>query len=179
MWVWHDPAVDFADGVQAPDEPEQYAIDAPSYTLGDWTIEPLASYRFEAVILHTYRYRFDRIADLSPIDLAIGWGPMSDGTNLNTARFSQGHRFYNYRYDGSTGQKNMFALHSANVHAVPANAEIRKQLLRLKPGQLVRLSGQLVAAQNTDGQAVRSSLRRDDSGAGACELMVVEQLHID
>jgi hypothetical protein len=42
----------------------------------------------------------------------------------------------------------------------------------------VSLRGQLVDAVRADGFTWRTSLRRDDTGAGACELLLVESAAI-
>jgi len=63
---------------------------------------------------------------------------------------------------------------SANLHLIPADAGVERQLLAIRPGQRVRLGGLLVEATAADGFRWRSSLSREDSGNGACELVWVE-----
>ena len=46
----------------------------------------------------------------------------------------------------------------------------------VRVGEIVELRGRLVEASRADGWHWRSSLSRDDSGAGACELMLVEAI---
>jgi len=46
----------------------------------------------------------------------------------------------------------------------------------VRQGELVHLDGFLVDASRPDGWRWRSSLRRDDTGDGACELVYVEDL---
>jgi hypothetical protein len=53
---------------------------------------------------------------------------------------------------------------------------VRSQLARLRTGQVVHLSGVLVDAVRDDGAYIRTSLTRTDSGAGACEVMLVEHV---
>jgi hypothetical protein len=43
---------------------------------------------------------------------------------------------------------------------------------------VVSLSGLLVDGVREDGATIRTSLTRGDSGAGACEVMLVEQIEI-
>ncbi|HYL70105.1 MAG TPA: hypothetical protein VEY89_02235, partial [Candidatus Dormibacteraeota bacterium] len=68
--------------------------------------------------------------------------------------------------------------HSANTHVIPADAGIARQLARLRVGQVVHLSGSLVDATRDDGAWLRTSLTRSDTGAGACEVMLVEQVEL-
>jgi hypothetical protein len=46
----------------------------------------------------------------------------------------------------------------------------------VRVGNVVRMTGELVEAHRSDGWTWRSSLSREDSGAGACELMLVEAI---
>lgn len=62
------------------------------------------------------------------------------------------------------------------MHLVPATPEIAKQLQQLKKDDLVFLKGALIEIQSSDGWRWRSSLSREDTGAGACELMRVDQI---
>ena len=58
---------------------------------------------------------------------------------------------------------------------VPADAATRATLLQARRGNLVRLSGWLVEIRARDGFKWRSSLSRADTGAGACEVVLVEE----
>jgi hypothetical protein len=51
--------------------------------VGSDTLTSLASFDIRARVLARERYRFDRAADLSPIDLALGWGRMSESAVLD------------------------------------------------------------------------------------------------
>mgnify|MGYP003398699190 CR=1 FL=1 len=48
--------------------------------------------------------------------------------------------------------------------------------LNVREGERIALSGQLVRVEGDDGFRWVSSLSREDTGAGACELIWVEQL---
>ena len=45
-------------------------------------------------------------------------------------------------------------------------------------GQVVHLTGLLVDGARDDGMTIRTSLTRTDSGAGACEFMLVQHVEI-
>lgn len=166
----------------APNEPIQVMLaegKARPFTKGEYQINPVANYSFEARVLSTESYWFDGGADLSPVDLAIGWGAMSDTSLLDQLSFSHGRRFFNYRYPASyTGSPAEIINHISNVHIVPASDAIESQIKRLRKGELVRVKGQLVVATKGNGWRWQTSLTRDDSGAGACELMYVEKVEV-
>jgi len=65
------------------------------------------------------------------------------------------------------------------VHAIPADDKVESQLRKLRPGQVVTLTGYLVDVRGPGGFAWNTSLRRDDAGDGACEIMWIEQVSVD
>src|SRR6266513_2959194 len=167
---WESRPVHQLDGALAPDEPVQTDIErAAPVRHGRWLLTPRASYEITARILGREDYRFDRLADLVPEDLALGWGPMSDNHVLAAFDISQGARFYTWRPRGLLPiTREDVIVHSANTHVIPADARIGSELARLRVGQVVRLAGTLVDAVRDDGAWLRTSLARTDSGAGAC-----------
>jgi len=173
-------AVTHGEGVIAPDDPVQADLaDAPSFSVGDYRIDPVARFSLEARILSAERYRLGREAELSPVDLALGWGPMSDSAVLDRLRISQGNRFYHYRWEDEPPiPVRDIVEHSANMHMIPADGEVAKRLANARAGQIVRLSGYLVRVEAPDGWRWNSSLTRGDSGNGACELVWVEDLSV-
>jgi hypothetical protein len=175
---WTSRPIERAPGELAPEEPEQVdAAESPSFDYKGFRITPLADFRIEARVLGTERYRLGREAKLSPIDLALGWGPMSDSAVLGRLDISQGNRFYRYHWDDQPPiPPQTIATSSANMHMIPARADIERRLGRLRPGSVVVVSGKLVLAETGDGWSWRSSLTRADSGAGACELVWVDEV---
>jgi hypothetical protein len=136
-------------------------------------VRALARFELAARVLSAERYRFDREAKLSPIDLALGWGPMSSNAVLDTLDISQGGRFFHWSSREPMIAPGEIMRHSANMHMVPVDEATRATLLEARGGSLVFLSGWLVEAK-ADGWKWRSSPRAA-SGAGACELVLVER----
>ncbi|MGL4319058.1 MAG: hypothetical protein ACRCTL_20890 [Pseudomonas sp.] len=147
-----------------------------SYRLGQHTITPLQPFELEARILGREDYRYDRGAQVSPTDLALGWGPMADPQLLARIDISQGNRWYRWHVDEFPIERRAIETHSANMHMIPANAEVAAELAQVEPGQHVALSGQLVRVDGDDGFHWLSSLSREDVGDGACELVWLEKL---
>jgi hypothetical protein len=181
-WNWftgrpvHPP-----DGVLAAEDPLQTPVlDGDKVQVGRWSLTVRADYRITARILARERYHFDALSDLIPEDLALGWGPMSDNRVLRGIDISQSNRFYYWRADaGSPMSRNAIITHSANTHVIPQNSTIARQLLRLRPGQVVTLSGELVDGARNDGMWIRTSLVRNDTGAGSCEVFWVSDVSVD
>lgn len=139
------------------------------------TLTPVAGFSLDARVLSRLDYSLGREADLSPLDLAVGWGPMREPAVLDQLDLDQGGRFYTYRWtrplEGVTAEA--IAESSANMHLIPADAGVARALGRLAPGARVRLDGWLVNADAPDGWHWRTSTTRADTGAGACELVYV------
>jgi len=145
--------------------------------VGDQKITALASYDITATVLSTERYYMDNGASLSPIDLAVGWGPMSDYDLARQLNLSQGGRWFRYRVPGKQFPISYDEInsHAANVHIIPADETIRGRVLSVRAGEVIHMIGRLVEATNGKGKW-RSSLSRTDTGAGACELLWVERI---
>ncbi|MBX9914654.1 MAG: hypothetical protein K2Y25_12235 [Pseudomonadaceae bacterium] len=149
-----------------------------SLQLADYRIIPLEGFNLEARVLGREDYHFDRGAALSPTDLALGWGPMAELPVLDKISISQSNRWYHWRADELPIPRREIEMHSANMHMIPANSTVAATLARVKTGQRIQLSGQLVRIEGQDGFTWSSSLSREDTGAGACELIWVEQLNL-
>jgi len=65
--------------------------------------------------------------------------------------------------------------HSANMHMIAATPAVERALKSVRVGQIVKLTGYLVEVRAADGWTWRSSLTREDTGAGACELVWVTE----
>ena len=148
---------------------------APAFRFGNGTITPLAGFSVAARVLSREDYRFGREADYSPLDLALGWGPMSMPGLAEKLHVSQGGRFYRYSWggEGPPMPPGDIALNSANMHMVPGNAQAAEALSQLRAGDPVRVDGWLIAIDADDGWHWRSSMTRTDTGAGACEIVLV------
>jgi len=169
-------------GVVAPDEPVQKMIDPPTrFDAKDHTFIRRARYEITARVLRKEIYRIDSGANLAPVDLGLGWGAMSDTRIIDQLAFSQMGRFLFWEpKDRRTFPLSMtdITTHAAQVHAIPADDGVEKRLRKLRPGQVVTLSGYLVDVRRADGFSWSTSLRRDDVGDGACELMWIERVAV-
>ena len=178
-WLANRP-VSRAPGVIAPDAPVQVDFDTPQPALAyrDATLQPLARFSLTARVLSRDDYHLDAGADLSPTDLALGWGRMSDSAVLRGIQISQGNRFFYWRTRLFPIPRREIETHSANMHMLPADAQVARALKRVRAGDLVTLDGLLVEADKPDGWRWRSSLTREDTGDGACEVVYVQRLRI-
>ena len=173
---WSTPPVKHTPGEVVSAQPVQKSVgtSAPRFQKHDAEIVVRARFEMEAVVLAKERYRLDRMAKLAPVDLAFGWGPMSDSSVLGRLSITQGNRFYFWSTAEFPVPRKTIETHSANMHLIPATDDIERKIDNARVGQVVRLSGYLVDVTGADGWSIRTSLTRDDTGAGACEVIWVE-----
>jgi hypothetical protein len=171
------PTPDLGAGPDAPKQAEPGKV-APWQRFG-YTIQPLAAYDVVARVLSTSHYRLGREAELSPVDLALGWGPMADAGVRHKLSVSQGNRWYTYTWSGSPPlDPSVIRTCSANTHIIPGSADVDELVRGMASGDRVRLRGYLVHVGAADGWRWRSSLSRNDTGGGACELMWVTSVEV-
>lgn len=142
-------------------------------------IFPQARFEARARVLRREIYRTDPVAKLSPVDLALGWGPMSDQAVLDELKITQRGRFYYYRYRLPPPIPHAeIASSSANMHMLPSTPEIERALRSVRSGQLISFAGYLVNVNHAGG-TWRSSLTRSDTGKGACEIVWIERFSVE
>ena len=160
--------------------PVQTPTDKAAFAFEGYQIRPLAQFAVRARVLGREDYRMDKEAELSPIDLALGWKQMADPAVYGPLNITQGGRWYRYSWkDQPPIALQEIIESSANMHMIPANAAVHKVLKKAREGSFVQISGYLVEATNTQGWRWTSSLTRSDSGGGSCELVFVESALVE
>ena len=183
-WHWWttERAVHRPPGVIAPDEPVQVDLDPPvRFEANGYTFIERAKYDITARLLRKEVYHLDGGAGLAPVDLGVGWGPLSDSALIDQLEFSQMGRFFYWqprRTDFPLPKATLIS-HLAQMHMIPATVDIESKLKRLRPGQIVTARGYLVDVRGPGGFTWNTSLSRTDTGNGACELFWVETLETD
>ncbi len=164
------PAIAFGDGPLQTDAPSAMT----PFAHDDALLKPLAGFSVDARVLSAKAYGSDREAKYAPIDLALGWGRMRDDAVLSKLDISQSGRWYSYRWsDQPPIAADEIVRSSANMHMIPSNAAVADALDDLDADDRIRIDGWLVQVEAQDGWRWRSSLSREDSGQGACEVVYV------
>ena len=178
-WVWlSHREVRHAPGVRVADEPQQSDIASTAdIERAGFRLVPRAEFSATVRILRRKDYSFGPLAELVPTDFAVGWGPMSDSQVLADIQVRQANRFYYWRTESWPIERRAIETHSANWHVIPENEAVREVLDQLRAGSLVELRGRLVDIEGKEG-GLRTSLRRDDTGAGACEILLASSARL-
>jgi hypothetical protein len=175
--------IDWSPGVLVASEPRQVefaeAGNPEPIALKGVRVIPRARFSAEVRVLSRSRYWLGKLVDVSPLDIAVGWGAMSDSAVLKQLDISQSGRFYFWHYDDEPPvAREVIETHSANWHLVPSRGSVWRDLRDLRVGDVVELDGLLVDLEGPDVGTMKTSLRRDDTGAGACEIVFVERVSL-
>lgn len=165
---------------QWPDSPSQTATSGAPFEFRGYQVKPLAEFAVRARVLSREDYYVGKEADLSPVDLALGWKRMADPAVYETLNISQGGRWYRYSWrDQPPIPVQEIVESSANMHMIAATPVVERALKKARAGAYIRITGKLVEVQHPSGWRWTSSLTRSDSGANSCELVFVESVQVE
>ena len=141
----------------------------------DLKIYPKAKYQIYAMVMSKHKYSFGWQSRISPYDFALAWDKLMLLEYQKGISYSQSGRWYYYNYKAEYPLQNSYIMsHSSNHHIIPCNDNLKKAADRIKKGDKIYLEGYLVSIKGKlKGRDVwwNSSLSRNDSGDGACELL--------
>ncbi|MBE0570075.1 MAG: hypothetical protein IH618_00905 [Ignavibacteriaceae bacterium] len=176
-FFYPETVVTYPAGITAPDQPKQTSISViKKWELDEFYFNALAEYQIKARVLSRNNFSIGKESEISPFDLALGWGPMSDQSVIDKIDISQSNRWYRWRADVLPIPAREISLNSANVHIIPKNETIKDKFDDVYSGSLIEMKGYLVEITTADGWRWKSSLKRDDTAGGSCELFWVEDL---
>ena len=176
-FFYPETVVTYPAGVTAPDQPKQTSISViKKWESDEFYFNALAEYKIKARVLSRNNFFIGKESEISPFDLALGWGPMSDQSVIDKIDISQSNRWYRWRADVLPIPAKEISLNSANVHIIPKDETIKDKFDDVYSGSLIEMKGYLVEITTADGWRWKSSLKRDDTAGGSCELFWVEDL---
>ena len=141
----------------------------------DQSIKKLQTFKGDFRILGSKIYAHDQQAKFSPIDYAVSWGLFAEPEIARHISVNQYDRYLNWKIDRLPVPADQAMQMVSNMHIIPANPQIAKQIKNVKRGDLVRLKGELVEIKDKD-LVWTSSLTPTDTGDGACELFRVSSI---
>lgn len=120
---------------------------------------------------------------ISPRDLALSWGNVALDENSNTIGadqyFFNGNRvvLFTYAYElTSKYGKEYIGTHVSNNHIITLDNDLKRELLKIKQSDVVRIIGYLVDCKADNGWSWGpSSMSREDTG---CEIILAEDIVI-
>ncbi len=152
-----------------------------------YQLEPLYQYEINGLIVHemTYDnwYSMSKRDSIFPKDFCMIWGSNVENKSYQNKdlSFSQDMRFCLWNYTGHVKFDNS---EISNSHILTNDKEFNKKAKSLMPGDQVKIEGKLVNVKETDKEdplyssEIQSSTDREDTGAGACEVILVEDIEL-
>ena len=178
-YFWNTRPVVHGPGEVAPNEPvQEQAYGVKKIDFNDLKLTPFAKIDIEARVLSKKKYYEDREAKFAPYDIVLGWGPMSDETNLDQILIKQSDRYYYWEMIQPSISINDIRTNSANVRCITSDEEQSEKLANLRIGQVIRIRGYLVDVASKEGWKIKSSSKRTDSGKEGSEIVWVNQLTV-
>ncbi|MGM0542126.1 MAG: hypothetical protein ACQEQR_06785 [Pseudomonadota bacterium] len=165
-------------GVFAGSLPSQESISTPPFRFNGYTLTPRARFDLIAKVISAERYYFDYKARVSPVDFALGWGPMSDESILEQIDMWQEDRGYKWTSDNLPISKEEIIFNSGNMHMIPETDVIAEELKKVRNGDLVSISGILVDVKSSGSWKWRTSTSLSDTGPDAGEIVFVKSIEI-
>lgn len=177
-FFWTTRPITHGPGVVAPSEPTQRnAFGIRNIDYKTYEIDPMAEFNIEARVLSKKRYT-DRMAEAAPYDFVLGWGPMSDERNLDQMLIKQSDRYFNWEMTSRPIPQMEMIKHTANVHLIPSSQEIEDKMAMVRQGHVIQIKGFLVEIKSDNGWSLKSSMKRNDFGKDASEVVYIKEFNI-
>lgn len=157
----HSPEFNIANGLAPVDQHQKISV-----------LEP---FNGEFRILGSKEYFSDEQAKFSPIDFAVTRGLFTVPSIARQISINQYDRFLNWKMAKPPIPPQYATQLVSNMHIIPANPEIAKEIKKVKRGDLVRLTGDLVQINDKD-LVWKSALDWNGVGDGACKLIRVDSI---
>lgn len=164
---------------QVREDPQQKNLWRPrTWSSASFRFRAVAEFAMTGKVLIKTDFSDGTESLVSPVDLTFGWGPMATDEYLKNISLGHNGRFYSWEVTGAELDGDIIARHSANMHMIPKNARVDRALRQIQQGELVSIVGYLVnLVSEEDGYTWNSSTTRSDTGAGACEVVWVDQIY--
>lgn len=156
----------------------------------EYELTPLYDYELNGLIVHKMDYTWFSIYkrdSVFPMDLCVIWGNnvKSKVYQNKSLKFSQDFRFCLYHWHGKI---DFNSNQLSNNHLVISDKDLEKKISSLSTGDQVKIKGQLVNVNainvgkpgkyDPEKFSWNSSIKRTDSGGGACEVIYVQNIEI-
>ena len=129
--------VDF-DKIDTSRDPEQEPVSAGEPVVvtvnhGSFTLTAKAKYRLSGRVVSRESYSDGWESTVSPLDLAIVWGKLTESQYDKYISYSQGSRWYFYKTKPECPLEPTYVVaHSANNHIVPVNENVGRAVKSVK-----------------------------------------------
>lgn len=168
--------------------PRQQPLEARPTTVPyagvDYRVEPLYSYELHGLVV-SYRHHDGEDSmhrwsndHLNVADICVVWSDTAFSPTLPKLDFWNGIFTCNVQTRDSVAWANFKMNQLSNNHLVSADPFIRDRIAEVRIGDQIRIKGALARYGAVGGGLRGTSTTRDDTGDGACETILVEEIEI-
>ncbi len=179
-FIFRTPEIIQPHGILAPNPPHQENLTAPNkWIYNNFDFHPIAKFDLTCKVLSIRSYSNDKMSEFAPIDIAAGWGKMSDQYIVDQINIKQQHRWYVWQTNNFPIPRGELETSSTNIHIIPSNELIEDLIDNVIRGNIISLKGNLVNVKDYKSNFIwKTSTKRNDTGSGACEILWVEEIAI-
>jgi hypothetical protein len=170
-------------------EPKQYLTREQDFTFtykgADYGVEPIADYElWGLVVTHndimafTDIYHDENSVDIK--DICVIWGDNLTSNNYRLVEYYSEPWTCFFKANNRETFDKFESTALSNSHLLSDLSDIREKIFDTQIGDQIHLKGMLVNyfPENNPSWVRKSSIRRDDTGNGACEVIFVEDYEI-
>lgn len=115
---------------------------------------------------------------LNVADLCVIWSETAQSPWLNSLRFWNGQFTCNVSTRSNEAWQSFNMNQLSNNHLISADDVLRDRIANVEIGDQIRITGWLAEYGSEQGKIRGTSIRRDDTGNGACETLYVERFEV-
>lgn len=163
--------------------PIQKQIKSEKFKKNGFILNKLYSYKMRARVVSNKKYSWDTLSHIATHDMGVTWQDLSKTHIFNLFDWKHHNRLLYFSgkkkdVDLLGGIKKLNT-QLANVHLIPKNFEVEQKLNKIKSYDIIDIDGYLVDVFNySTNEAYYTSDSRSDEGAGACEIIYVEDVSV-
>jgi len=171
----------YDDFLEIKQDPVQKKVKEKIIELNGYKLRTLFKYKLQARVVSIKKYNWDDLSGIATHDLGIVWGKLSKTNIYSRFNWNQKNRFLIYEAKESLinnlGGKDYVNSHIANIHIIPRSKNIEELLNTVKSNDIITIKGILVDIFFKN-KVVYTSVRRDDIGPGACEVILAYEVKV-
>jgi hypothetical protein len=97
---WPEKVINISCRCTGSEQPEQKNLNENKvWQIDEFNFKALAEYKIKARVLSRNTFSVGKESKISPLDLVLGWGPMSDQSVIDRIQVTQRNRWYHWKTD--------------------------------------------------------------------------------
>ncbi|MBP3271906.1 MAG: hypothetical protein J6M17_06710 [Ruminococcus sp.] len=184
-FVWNRPTHRSIAGIRDPIQKEASGSEQLEFLNYDIDMTYLYSYDIEGLVVKSTPYIGVGVYYyLSPMDVGLAWGKVAEYNDRMDFNWKQNNRYLSFEMTqqdiDNFGSSDEILCHCSNNHLITRDKKLRSEIRKIRAGDHIRIKGYLVNVDcykpDGSGSCWHGSTVRDDTGAHACEVILVKEI---